>query len=138
MKITEEQIQKLMAYTHATAEQAAAALKKADGDLLNALHLLLGEQTKEERPHSAGDDPPAPTFVGRLVEFLRFLWRFLVENRLEAYRPGTERKIECPLAALLALLVIAWYAVIFFVVLGLAFGWKFRFCGTDLGGGGAT
>lgn len=133
MKITDEQIQRLMHYTRASAERAAAALQEADGDLLDALRILLGEEASVDD----GRDPkipPAGAGKGKKREgTLRRVWRFLVENRLEAYRPGREQKIECPLAALVALLVLAWYALLFFMILGICFGWKFRFDGPNLG-----
>lgn len=133
MNITDEQIKRLMHYTRASAERAAAALKEADGDLLDALRILLDEEASVDD----GRDPrlpPAGAGKGKKLEgVLRRVWRFLVENRLEAYRPGREQRIECPLAALLALLVLAWYALLFFMILGVCFGWRFRLAGPDLG-----
>ena len=62
------------------------------------------------------------------------MWLFLVGNRLVAHKvEDPARRIECPLGALLALLVIAWYAVAAVLALGFALGWRYRLEGPQLG-----
>lgn len=135
MKITEEQIQRLVHYTRASAERAAAALEEADGDLLDALRILLGEDAPQNVRPDTGAPAPGQEREPKWKGLLKRIWRFLVENRLEAFQPGREKRIECPLAALIALMALAWYALLFFLILGVCLGWEFRFAGPDLGKG---
>lgn len=132
MQITEEQIRRLMHYARVSREEARQALEQADGDLLNALELLLDKKQQEEAQKRCPAPPERPK-DGSLTGILSRILRFLVENRLEACLPGTERRIECPIVALIALLFLAWYALLFFVALGVCLGWRFHFVGPDLG-----
>lgn len=123
MKITDEQIERLMRYADVSRSEARRALEQSDGDLLNALALLLSSGRK-------------PQHGSRLRRALHRIWRFLVENRLVVYNPRGSGEIDCPAAALLALLVLAWYAVLFFLLLAVCAGWSFRVEGPQLGRSG--
>ena len=154
MKLTEEKIRQIQELTGVTPEQAEQALSAANGDGLEALlwlqqsHIIenagvgyystavtptYGTGTHlpvQREPEEHRDELPS-TFTG----WVQWIWRFLVSNRLEAYRKYDEtRKIECPLGALIALLIIAWYVVVGVLMVGIFLGWRYRFAGPQMGG----
>lgn len=149
MKVTEEKCARLCALTGLGADQILGALEHTQGDELRALlHLKelgliadSGVKTYSTAEHSAASAHASKLLVRagerglQSVKSLRWwerVWLFLVGNRLVAER-RENRRIECPLGALLALLVIAWHVVAAVLVLGWVLGWRYRFEGPDLG-----
>lgn len=94
------------------------------------LHLrrLVGARSPG-RPGGEAAASPEPEPDG-----LRVLWKWLVDNRLEAYRRDNRaRVLECPIAVLAALIFLAWWLVAILLVVGFFFGWRYRFVGPHLG-----
>ena len=146
MNVTREQIERLMDHAGVSYEDAQAALEASDGDLLDALVWLerMGK-IPSSGVHSCATDPrvepETPDMEAEEVldqeepdDVLHTVWRWLVDNRLEVYRRDNRaRVLECPLAALLALIVLAWWLVAILLVVGFFFGWRYRFVGPHLG-----
>lgn len=147
MNVTREQIERLKEHAGVSYEDAQAALEASDGDLLDALVWLerMGK-IPSSGVHSYATDPrvePEPAEAAAEEEppgqepfsyTLYNLWKWLVDNRLEAYRRNhPDRVLECPIAALVALIVLAWWLVAILLVVGFLFGWRYRFVGPHLG-----
>jgi hypothetical protein len=151
VKLTEEKLRHLQQFTHLSEAAAREALEWANGDELEALEWLEQEgripagslgfySTAEEGRQQKGTIVTVP---GRRraqkvsdtpLTWGERVWLFLVGNRLVAHKvEDPARRIECPLGALLALLVIAWYAVAAVLALGFALGWRYRLEGPQLG-----
>lgn len=146
MSQMEQQIERLCAHTGVSPEQARAALEACGGDLLDAL-VWLEQQgiiadagvctystkdgvTAEPPNQTAPESEPAQEKQNWLVA----AWNWLVDNRLEAYRKDSDdRSMECPMAALLALLALAWWVVALLLVVGFFLGWRYRLVGPNLG-----
>lgn len=151
MKQTKEKLERLIDMTGVAVDQAETALFDSDGDLLGALLELqengLIDDTGVGRWSTAGSAPstdyrftPAPAFSAAeplpsgFLPKLKWFWRFLVSNRLEAYKKyDPSRQIQCPLGALIALLAIAWYVVVGTLIFGICIGWRYRFAGPQMG-----
>ena len=131
----EQQMERLCAHTGVSPEQAETALEACDGDLLDALVWLEQQgiiaaaagvctySTKDGvtvEPPSQKEPEPEPSKEKR--NWLLMVWNWLVDNRLEAYRRDSDdRSMECPMAALLAMLALAWWVVALLLVVG--FSW---------------
>ena len=143
MVVTEENVRRLSRYAGISTEEARAALEAAGGDALEALALLERQgrihldttagrarsdpnapDPRVSPPAAAPEPEPEPERGNRV-------WRWLTENRLEC-RKG-ERCFEVPMAALIALVLLAFWAVAALLLAGLCFGWRYRFAGPDLG-----
>ena len=147
MNVTQEQIERLKHHAGVSYEDAQAALEASDGDQLDALVWL--EQAGKipaSGVHRCATDPrvepeePEPFQTAETdaeqipKNGLHTVWKWLVDNRLEAYRRDNHaRVLECPMAALLALIVLAWWLVAILLVVGFFFGWRYRFVGPHLG-----
>ena len=142
----EQQVERLCTHTDVSPEQARAALEACDGDLLDALVWLEQQgiiaaagvctySTKDGvtvTPPRRGTRKPEqpPEKQNRLLA----AWNWLVDNRLEAYRwDSDDRSMECPMAALLAMLALAWWVVALLLVVGFFLGWRYRLAGPNLG-----
>ena len=137
MEVTPELVEQLRQYANVSFADARAALEAADGDLLAAL-VWLEQQGKIAAAGvgSAQSDPNASNPLEfRAAEpqegALERVWRWLTENRLECRRGA--RCFEVPMAALIALTLLAFWAVAALLLAGLCFGWRYRFAGPDLG-----
>ena len=146
MKVTREQIERLRDHAGVSYEDAQAALEASGGDQLDALvwleqagkipssgvHSCTSGAWSEPEPGETGGEAaasPEPEPDG-----LRVLWKWLVDNRLEAYRRDNRaRVLECPIAVLAALIFLAWWRVAILLVVGFFFGWRYRFVGPHLG-----
>ena len=132
MVVTEENVRRLSRYAGISEEEARAALAAAGGDALEALALLARQgcirlDTNAPGPragHPSAPSEPEPEREGRVR-------RWLTENRLECRRGA--RCFEVPMAALIALTLLAFWAVAALLLAGLCFGWRYRFAGPDLG-----
>ena len=146
MNVAREQIERLKDHAGVSYEDAQAALEASDGDLLDALVWLerMGK-IPSSGVHSWATDPRVEAKPPEMeaeetprqekpADPLRTVWRWLVDNRLEAYRRDNQaRVLECPVAALLALIVLAWWLVAILLGVGFLFGWRYRFVGPHLG-----
>lgn len=148
MEITTEKIERLCRLTGVFYFQAEDALREADGVLLDALALLeqqgliesdgvgrystAGALQESEPPRRRREPEPLPR-PRNLREWLRWGWGCLLNNRLEASRrDDPARQIQCPIGVLLVLLIIAWYAVVGVLALGMLLGWRYRLAGPQL------
>lgn len=146
MNVTQEQIERLQNHAGVSYEEAKAALEACDGDPLDAL-VWLEQQGKipDSGVHSYATDARAEPDEGpwasekpprqeQNTSGLHAVWKWLVDNRLEVYRRDNQaRVLECPMAAFLALLVLAWWLVVVLLIVGFFFGWRYRFVGPHLG-----
>jgi hypothetical protein len=150
MKLTEEKIIHLQGLTGLNGDKARKILEQCGGDELEALLLLekkgviaqssVGRYTTAEsatekrhfitpsstrhRRERVSDEP---------LGWGEHIWMLLVGNRLVArHKEDASRRIECPLGALAALLVIAWHVVVVVLVLGLLTGWRYQLVGPQL------
>lgn len=149
MKQTAEKLQKLQNLAGVTEMQAREALNASNGDLLEGLLWLermgiisdsgVGSYstggavpmvTPVKEPEEA---PPEPKSKGILAK-VKWCWRWLVNNRLEAYKKyNPSRQIQCPIGALIGLLCVAWYVVVLILIGGICLGWRYRLAGPQLG-----
>lgn len=154
MKQTEEKLNRLQSLTGVTLHQAEAALHAAKGDLLEALIWLedagfitsagVGRYSTAGAPQPPQEElssAQAPSLLmpekrpESVKDWLKWLWMFLISNRLEAYKKyDPSRQIQCPMGVLIALVIIAWYAVAGVLILGICLGWRYRLAGPQLGG----
>ena len=138
-------IQQLMRHTGVSEADARAALDAAGNDLLDAV-VWLEQQGKISHAsvgssHSRPDAPPPPEFTyeappspkkkRRRWRLLHWLWRLVTENQLVCHRNAME--FHVPLAVLIALLCLAWYALLLLLLLALLLGWRCHFIGPQLG-----
>lgn len=146
MSQIEQQVAHLCAHTGVSPLQARAALEACNGDLLDAL-VWLEQQgiiaaagvyaystkdgvTAESPSQTTPESEPAP----KKQNWLLIVWNWLVDNRLEAYQKGSDdRSMECPIAALLAMLALAWWVVALLLAVGFFLGWRYRLAGPNLG-----
>lgn len=146
MPITQEQIQRLSDHAGVTMEQAQKALEATGGDLLDALVWLeqqgviassgvyfYATDHAAATPQSAAEEetPPEPEEKSNRVATI---WNWFVDNRLEAYRKeDSGRGMECPMAAFIALILLAWWLVALLLAAGFLSGWRYRLVGPHLG-----
>ena len=147
MAVTLQQVEELRAIAKVSYADAKAALEASGGDLLDAMILLerqgkVGDSGVEgyntvpgpETPEQDGEEPDAARPGRSLTGWVKWLWQVLVENHFEAYpKNRPEDAFQVPLAALAALLVLAWYVVVILVIAGFFLGWRYRFAGPQLG-----
>lgn len=151
MRMTEEKLQHLQEITGLRAGQAREALEQTQGDELEALEWLeqrgriasagLGYYSTAEKETQEAERllPVMRRRSSRRVSDTPLswgekIWMFLVGNRLAAWNTKNQnQRFECPLGALLTLLVIAWYVVAAVLVLGWVLGWRYRMEGPQLG-----
>lgn len=144
MNVTQEQIERLKNHAGVSYEDAKAALEASDGDLLDAMvwleqmgkvessgvHSRTTDGRAEPEEEAEPEKPQEPKQSG-----VHMVWKWLIDNRLEVYRRENQaRVLECPLAAFLALLLLAWWLVAILLIVGFFFGWRYRFVGPHLGG----
>ena len=146
MSQMEQQMERLCAHAGVSPEQARSALEACDGDLLDALVWLeqqgiiaaAGVCTYSTKDGVTAEPPsqrePEPESPKEKQNWLLTAWNWLVDNRLEAYQKDSDdRSMECPMAALLALLALAWWVVALLLVVGFFLGWRYRLVGPNLG-----
>ncbi len=145
MDLNPDLVEQLMRHTGVSDADARAALNAAGGDLLDAV-VWLEQQGKIFRSgvgssHSRPDAPPPPDYTyeappspqeeKRRWGLLHGLWRLVTENQLVCHRNQLE--FHVPLAVLIALLCLAWYALLLLLLLALVLGWRCHFIGPQLG-----
>jgi hypothetical protein len=157
---TLEQVEKLRERANVTFEQARAALDEANGDMLDALIILerqgkvtgpeissANTDTEDDRAEQkhAYDEQKARHRARhseekeRAHEFFKSVGRFLARvfelgntNYLDAYK-NDATVLSCPVTVLVILLIVGFWVVVPLMILGLFFGWKYRFRGVELG-----
>lgn len=151
---TIEQVERLRARANVTYDEAKAALEACGDDLLDAM-IYLERQGKVKTESggawsSAGPEGAAvaaviPEESGQQAEggfglLLRRFGAFCLkvlrvgnENYLEIYRRG-EKRTAMPVTVLVLLLIFAFWITVPLAVVGLFFGFRYRFDGPQLGG----
>lgn len=152
MEITMEQVERLREKASVSYAQAKEALEYSEGNLLDALIYLeekgtvprpegarwSGQEEKSAQPTVADlviQEPPKQEKHRRprtsLREWLRRLYQALVDNELEVWRRD-EPVTTLPVLILVILLVFAFWVTIPLLLVGLFFGFRYRFSGPDL------
>lgn len=147
MEITLERVERLREKANVSYTQAKKALEYSGGDLLDAL-IYLEEQGLIPRPEGACwstkgeqrgcvpslDDETVNTETDETQpqeSFFEKIRRWLLDNELEIWRK--DRPITAmPVLVLLLLVVLATWAAVPLLVVGLFFGFRYRFSGPDL------
>ena len=155
---TIEQVEKLRAMANISYDEAKAALDAANGDLLEAV-IDLEKQGKvnaptgggyfssEKAPDSSGEgckyncgeqqtkySNSGETFTDLMKKCGKFCLKMIRkgnENSFEVLK-GEESKASAPVTAFALLLVFAPWITIPLLVIGLFFGFRYRFNGPDL------
>lgn len=149
MEITLEQVERLREKAGVSYAKAKEALEYCGGNLLDAL-IYLEEQGSIPRPDGAyystrGETPPmadGPMAVtGEMKReereaphkesWLRRLRYLLLDNELEIWRKD-QPVTALPVLILILLIVVGFYITLPLLVLGLFFGFRYRFSGPDL------
>lgn len=158
MNISEETIRRLQELAGVAEEQARAALEAAKGELLDALLWLqengiipdagvgrystasgCGEREQagsmtQSRQTRQQEEETSERMPRDFPGMVRWVWHFLVNNRLEVYKKyDPARVIQCPIGALIALVAIAWFVVAVCLIVGIFMGWRYRLAGPQLG-----
>jgi len=150
MEITLEQVERLREKAGVSYAQAKEALEYSGGNLLDALIYLeekgaiprpegayystRGEHAAAAQENQAGvppkplpEEPKARPRMG-IFSRIRYL---LLDNELEIWRKG-QPVTALPVLILILLLVFALYVTLPLLILGLFFGFRYRFSGPDL------
>lgn len=152
---TLEQVEKLRAMANISYEEAKAALDKANGNLLDAV-IYLEKQGKIEPPEEGGyyssqkntstasnneqnsekkahDSYQEHSFSSLIKQFGQFCLKMVRKgnrNTFEVLKSG-EIKAYFPVTILALLLIFAFWAALPLLIVGLFFGFRYRFTGPD-------
>jgi len=157
---TLEQVEKLRAMANVTYDEAKAALDASNGDLLEAI-IDLEKQGKIKAPTGGGyyssqktGDAGAEackakcwekharhgnggeTFTSILKKLGRFCLNMIRKGNANSFEvlKGEESKASAPVTAFVLLLILAPWITIPLLIIGLFFGFRYRFNGPDLSG----
>ena len=149
MEITLEQVERLREKADVSYGKAKEALLYSGGNLLDALIYLeeRGEIPRAEEtyysthaqtpPRAEEEQTPDPEPAqgkrqkAKPVGWLRRLRYLLLDNELEIWRK--DRPITTlPVLILILLILVAYYVTVPLLILGLFFGFRYRFSGPDL------
>lgn len=140
MDITLERVERLREKANVSYAQAKEALEYSGGDLLDAL-IYLEEQGTIPRPEGGcystrGEKPsaeqqPEETEKEEEAPFLLRVRRWLLDNELEVWRRD-KPLTAMPVLVLILLVLLAAWAVLPLLIIGLFLGFRYRFSGPDL------
>jgi hypothetical protein len=142
-----EQVEKLRERADVTFEEAKDALERSDGDMLDAI-IYLERQGKTVSPPGGGRLGGAETADGGAdgradgkregTHFFRNLGRLFAKlfnygstNYLDVTKNG-EIVLTCPILVLVILLACFFWIIVPLMVVGLIFGFRYRFRGEEL------
>lgn len=152
-----EKVQKLREYANISYEEAKKALEEANGDMLEAV-INLEKQNRIKAPETGGyyssreerrtngDNcgrkswekktvhANGSSFGDQVAAFFKWCGKMIHKgniNNFEVFRNGN-RIMTLPVTALVLLLIFAFWIVMPLIVLGLFFGYQYRFRGPDL------
>lgn len=155
---TLEQVEKLRTMADISYDEAKAALDVTNGDLLEAV-INLEKLGKIKAPTGSGffssertEDPSdegckahcgenhakygngGETFTSLLKKFGKFCLRMIHKGNVNSFEvlKGEESKASAPVTAFALLLVFAPWITIPLLIIGLFFGFRYRFNGPDL------
>ncbi len=152
---TLEQVEKLRERANVSYDEAKEALEATNGDLLEAI-IYLEKQGKVGAPAGGGyyssqkdagaDDPQAEpnkngtgnygeSFSDILKRFGRFCAKMFHKGNTNTFQVirGGESKAVFPVTVLILLLLFAFWISVPLLIIGLFFGFRYRFVGPDLG-----
>lgn len=147
--ITIEQVEKLKKYTGVTYATAKEALEQTDGDILEAVILLEKQQkiqpqsekiveTRSEEKSMSFEGNGKKTKDSEVNETFREIGRFLKDllhkgntNRFDVIK---DKKVVMmiPMTLFVLLILFAFWFMLPLLVIGLFFGYGYRFSGADL------
>ena len=145
MSVTLEQVERLRAHAAVSYEEARRALEACDGDLLDALILLeQRDKIRSDGGQSAqystksGEETGAPswepqskdTASEKKGDVLSYIGHCLTDNRFEIWRRGVYTD-SIPLIIFGLLVLLAFWITLPLMVIGLLFGFRYRFAGPD-------
>ena len=157
---TLEQVEKLRAMANVSYDEAKAALDETNGDLLEAI-ILLEKQGKVSTPSGGGyyssqktADTNAGTyketrwekqtnqyhrengFIALVKQLGRFCMKMIRKGNANSFEvlKDQESKGSAPVTAFALLLIFAPWVTIPLMIIGLFFGFRYRFTGPDLSG----
>ena len=149
---TLEHVEKLKARANVSYEEAKEALNASGDDLLDAMIYLENagkvpapahggaySSTQSRQEQDSGEkytgtqqqDESFGEIMGRLYRFICGLIGKGMRNVFEVWRGG-EMQFSIPVLLLIALAVLAFYVVLPLLIIGLFFGFKYRFSGRDV------
>lgn len=148
--ITIEQVETLREKAHVSYDEAKAALEATNGDLLDAVILLerqgkippsggfySGEKApgQTEAPDKKTHRHTRETFGGLMARLGRALANLVRKGNANSFEilRHDESKAEFPVTVLALLLIFAFPMTVFLLILGMFFGFRYRFNGPDLG-----
>jgi len=151
---TLEQVEKLRERANVGYDEAKAALDATNGDILEAL-IYLEKQGKTTAPAGGGYYSSAQnqaegktsaenkskacetgeSFKDAIKRFGRFCGKVLQKGNSNTFEvlKGDVSRITFPVTVLALLLIFAFWVTIPMLVIGLFFGFRYRFIGPDLG-----
>jgi hypothetical protein len=149
--ITIEQVEILREKAHVSYDEAKAALEATNGDLLDAvIHLerqgkipptggfYSGEKAPEAAPVQTNERSQRrtrETFGGLLSRLGKALMHLLRKGNINTFEilRHEESKAVFPVTVLALLVIFMFPPTAFFLILGMFFGFRYRFNGPDLG-----
>lgn len=156
--VTLEQVEKLREYANISFEEAKLALEEADGDILEAIVNLekknlinrpkgggsysskKNQQESQENKNNTnenytGSKAEKSSFGETMGNVFKSLGRVIEKGNRNTFDvvKGEERIMSVPVTVLVILLLFAFWIIIPLLVLGLFFGYRYKFVGLDLG-----
>lgn len=155
--VTLEQVEKLREYANISYEEAKKVLEETKGDILEAIVKLEKEnrisgpeggyynsREGNKEPHanenvrynerkSHNDD--GVTFGELLGRFFRWCGRLINRGNKNSFivTRGGEKMMSIPVTILIILLLFTFWITVPLIIIGLFFGYKYKFVGPDLG-----
>ena len=152
-----DQVQKLREYANISYEEAKKALEEANGDMLEAV-INLEKQNRIKAPATGGyyssrEERRAneencgrnswekkaahtndPSFGDHVSAFFKWCGKVIHKGNINSFEVTKDGKqiLTLPVTALVLLLIFTFWLVVFLLVLGLFFGYQYRFRGPDL------
>lgn len=152
-----EQVQKLREYANITYEEAKKALEETNGDMLQAV-INLEKQNRIKAPEAGGyhnseaeeqsangkrrdnsrdnkrNQANGSSFGDQVTVFLKWCGKLIHKGNINSFEvlKDDNRVIMIPVTVLVLLLLFAFWIVVPLLIVGLIFGYRYRFCGPDL------
>jgi len=149
--VTMEQVERLREKANVSYDEAKAALEASNNDLLDAI-IYLEKQGKvksgggfytSQKETTAGasseipkeEAPEGEGFGGLLKRFGAFCLKLLGKGNVNTFEISrhAEHSASMPVTVLVLLLIFAFWISIPLLIVGMFFGFRYRFCGPDLG-----
>ena len=145
-----ENVEKLRQYANVSYDEAKEALDACDGDVLEAI-IYLEKKGRVEPPKQGGKfttdtssdhkPPPQPEYRPRPESFGRLLRRFFSwlrgiirkgNHNLFEVNHNCNQVLSLPVTLLVILIICAFWVTLPMLIVGLFFGFRYQFRGSDL------